>query len=109
MKQTQQLWRTVFDGTDACVAPVLRLKGAEGPYKPLIALSESPCMDVAAHAEFPTLEPGEGCEEVLRDWVGGIVDIDVYLEPKMKVALVPANRTAKLYFTHISSAWKWFD
>ncbi len=67
--KTMNEWRQVFDGTDACVSPVLEFDEVEMPYKPLVELSESPSLDVSMQEDFPELKKGEGSLEVLREWV----------------------------------------
>jgi alpha-methylacyl-CoA racemase len=62
-------WRQVFDGTDACVSPVLEFGEVERPHKPLVELSETPSLDVSVQEDFPELKKGQGCLEVLKEWV----------------------------------------
>ncbi|KAK8186929.1 CoA-transferase family III domain-containing protein [Phyllosticta capitalensis] len=84
-------WEAIFDGTDACVTPVLEqreLAAAGYDQRPLVTLQESPGYAVAeGDSGRPAavgqglgvegagwaergLRPGEGGEEVLRRWVG---------------------------------------
>lgn len=67
--KTMNEWRAVFDGTDGCVSPVLQWDEVEKPYKPLVELSESPSLDVSVQEDFPEVKKGEGCSEVLKEWV----------------------------------------
>ncbi|KAK8238683.1 CoA-transferase family III domain-containing protein [Phyllosticta capitalensis] len=84
-------WEAIFDGTDACVTPVLEqreLAAAGYDQRPLVTLQESPGYAVAeGDSGRPAaagqglgvegagwaergLRPGEGGEEVLKRWVG---------------------------------------
>jgi alpha-methylacyl-CoA racemase len=65
--RTQQDWRGVFDGVDACVTPVL-----EGDKdSPLVSLSKSPSLPMEDERDsWPVLTPGEGSEGVLQRWLG---------------------------------------
>ena len=78
-------WERVFDGTDACVAPVLENREMEErgyDQRPLVGLTESPLRAVSTRAggqgagtkdegwRPASLAPGFGGEEVLRDWLG---------------------------------------
>jgi alpha-methylacyl-CoA racemase len=66
-EKTQKEWTEVFDGTDACVTPVIPLSNKDN--RPLAGFSESPGLDI------PTLKPGvleagTGGSEVLKEWLG---------------------------------------
>jgi len=80
--RTQQEWITVFDGSDACVAPVLGLADApdhphlsargtfftaDGVTQPAPAprFSRTPAM-----VDGPPCVPGQHTDEVLADWLG---------------------------------------
>lgn len=74
-EKTRREWEEVFDGTDACVTPVLELGEMERSgyeQRGLVGLSESPGRSVAREEQWvgKGLRPGEGGEEVLREWVG---------------------------------------
>lgn len=71
-RKTRDEWRTVFDDTDACVSPVLEMAEAERPYKPLVELSQSPSLSVEDQEDYPEVKKGEGCREVLHEWVPGV-------------------------------------
>lgn len=93
-RRTRHEWEAVFDGTDACVAPVLEndeLERRGYDQRPMVGLTESPLWAVArgrGHVQHldsgegqgegtedegwnPTgLAPGEGGEKALREWLG---------------------------------------
>ena len=65
--KTQKEWTDVFDGTDACVTPVIPLSSKDN--RPIAGFSESPGLCI------PTLRPtmleyGTGGSEVLKEWLG---------------------------------------
>ncbi|KAG8627917.1 hypothetical protein KVT40_003790 [Elsinoe batatas] len=89
--RTRKEWEEVFDGTDACVTPVLGMEELEEQgydQRPLVTLKESPGYAVsdgdpereAAEGQGLGLEgggwtgqalsPGEGGEETLERWAG---------------------------------------
>lgn len=98
--KTRSEWEAVFDGTDACVTPVLEYAeleqanqsgGArEGDQRPVVTLRETPCLAVdtfssaktedVARGQGPGVEwdgyfgnaliPGQGGDETLRAWAG---------------------------------------
>lgn len=82
-------WEAVFDGSDACVTPVLdyhelRETRREGDQRPIVGLSGTPCLatsetkhlrsqgdGVPGEGYLPTLlGAGEGGTDMLRDWAG---------------------------------------
>lgn len=87
-------WEAVFDGTDACVTPVLshaELEKSGHDQRPIVTLKSSPGLAMQeAEAEgrpvaegqgigiegdgwsSPGLRPGEGGEEVLARWMGWV-------------------------------------
>ena len=79
-QRTQQAWASAFDGTDACVAPVLSL--AEAPHHPHLRARDTfiELDGVAQPAPAPRFSrtpgsvarppctPGEHTEQVLADW-----------------------------------------
>ncbi|RMZ89896.1 hypothetical protein DV736_g2875, partial [Chaetothyriales sp. CBS 134916] len=75
--KTRVEWERVFDGTDACVAPVLEwgeMKDAKHDLRPIVGLTASPGrvpqQGEEGAWEGKTLEPGEGGEDALADWLG---------------------------------------
>jgi alpha-methylacyl-CoA racemase len=69
--KTRKEWEAVFDGTDACVAPVLELQEMERDryeLRPAVGLSESP----GAGSEYvgKPLREGQGGAETLKNWLG---------------------------------------
>jgi alpha-methylacyl-CoA racemase len=67
LERTQSEWCEVFDGTDACVSPVLGMLEASAELRPLVGLSRTPSLDVSDRS---VIEPGEGGERVLTEWLG---------------------------------------
>ncbi|KAK5227224.1 hypothetical protein LTR99_005354 [Exophiala xenobiotica] len=90
--KTRDEWRHVFDGTDACVSPVLEFGEVESPYKPLVELSESPSLDVSVQEDFPELKKGEGCLEVLREWVPE-TESDMVVDEASKLLTLKGRRS----------------
>ncbi|KIW16026.1 hypothetical protein PV08_06077 [Exophiala spinifera] len=88
-------WRAVFDGTDACVSPVLAWDEVEAPYRPLVELSGSPSRDVSVQEDFPELEKGQGCGEVLSEWVPHVQG-KMSVDDKTKVLTMKNGRDVKL-------------
>ncbi|UNI18995.1 Alpha-methylacyl-CoA racemase [Purpureocillium takamizusanense] len=94
--KTRTEWERVFDGTDACVAPILEYgeletdPAREGDQRPAVTLRGTPCLAVKQQGDAPgdpaiygqgrgvpgdgyegaALAPGEGAEDVLRGWFG---------------------------------------
>ena len=89
-ERTQAEWAEVFDGTDACVAPVVPL--SEAPHHPHLAArgtfverdgvtqpAPAPRFSrTAATLDAPPARPGEHTREALTAW--GIADVDALLE-----------------------------
>jgi len=78
-RKTMAEWRAVFDDTDGCVSPVLEMGETERPHKPLVEMSGSPSLNVDVQEDYPELKKGEGCQEVLHEWVPGLekaMDVD---------------------------------
>jgi alpha-methylacyl-CoA racemase len=67
LEKTQKEWCEIFEGTDACVSPVLPLLEAAKELKPIVGLSTSPSLDVTDQS---IIEPGEGSDKVLSEWLG---------------------------------------
>ncbi|RMD43674.1 hypothetical protein DV735_g1485, partial [Chaetothyriales sp. CBS 134920] len=75
--KTRAEWESIFDGTDACVAPVLELAEMENAgyeLRPIVGLTASPGhvprSDQDGSWAGTTLEPGEGGEDALDAWLG---------------------------------------
>ncbi|KAI4213104.1 MAG: hypothetical protein LQ351_004258 [Letrouitia transgressa] len=73
-ERTRREWERVFEGTDACVTPVLGLEEMEeGAYEHHlpVGLSGSPGIEIGREEGWrgEGLAPGEGGEEVLREWM----------------------------------------
>lgn len=92
--KTRSEWEGVFDGTDACVTPVLKMnelekdRGREGDQRPIVTLTKTPNLaikrgqkeGIAALGQGKgvkgdgntgiALRPGEGGEETLNQWLG---------------------------------------
>ena len=73
--KTRKEWEGVFDGTDACCAPVLELgemEREEYEQRPAVGLTGSPGRKVEGKEvwEGVVLRPGEGGEETLGEWMG---------------------------------------
>lgn len=67
LEKTQKEWCDIFDGTDACVSPVLELLEATQELKPLVGLSATPSLDPS---DRTTLKPGDNQARVLSEWLG---------------------------------------
>lgn len=103
--RTRSEWEAVFLGTDACVAPVLEYgeletdPSREGDQRPSVTLRDTPCYavdtksgDPATSGQgeslegkgyYPTfLAPGEGGDEVLRQWTAWKKDKDYTIGDK---------------------------
>lgn len=89
--KTRTEWEVVFDGTDACCAPVLEYAeleteaGREGDQRPAVTLKDTPCLAVVENATPDQgqgrgvsgqgyigvpLAPGDRGEEALQRWLG---------------------------------------
>ncbi|KAL2424216.1 Isopenicillin N epimerase component 2 [Exophiala dermatitidis] len=71
--KTRKEWETIFDGTDACVVPVLEhaeMEASGYEHRPIVGLSESPARPVGVPWKGKALTPGEGAEDALRNWMG---------------------------------------
>lgn len=71
--KTRKEWEAIFDGTDACCAPVLEHKEMEAAaynHRPIVGLTASPARAVESPWEGKALRPGEGGEDALKEWVG---------------------------------------
>lgn len=74
-EKTRKEWEAVFDGTDACVAPVLKMAELESKgyeQRPVVGLTVSPGVGLGGGQdayEGKALKPGEGGEEALSEWM----------------------------------------
>jgi len=93
-EKTRAEWEKIFDGTDACCAPVLDLKeletdpSREGNQRPAVALHGNPSLAIKYGGRIrgaregqgdgilgdgwtaKGLSPGEGGHQVLKEWLG---------------------------------------
>lgn len=75
-RKTRREWEAVFDGTDACVTPVLGMRELEHEgyeQRPAVGLTGSPGVEYGAEDGGWTgkgLRPGDGGQETLREWAG---------------------------------------
>lgn len=77
LSKTRSEWEQIFDGTDACVTPVLtyeELEDSNYQQRSAVTLTETPARDVNTDAGSGWvgvgIGPGEGGEETLRKWLG---------------------------------------
>jgi len=71
--KTRKEWEAIFDGTDACVAPVLTYQDLEEEnyeFRPLVGLTGSPARKVDMAYDGKWLKPGEGGDKVVKEWLG---------------------------------------
>ncbi|OCK78234.1 CoA-transferase family III [Lepidopterella palustris CBS 459.81] len=71
--KTRKEWESIFDGIDACCAPVLEMNEMEAGWydqRPAVGSRESPArpIDMAWHGN--PVKPGQGGEEALKGWAG---------------------------------------
>lgn len=70
--KTRSEWEAIFDGTDACCAPVLEHKEMEAAnydHRPLVELTVSPALPVDMPWTAKALAAGDGGEETLSTWL----------------------------------------
>lgn len=67
-------WEEIFDGADACVTPVFthaELEATGYEQRPAVTLSETPSLPLGNSGwNVEVLEPGEGGEKSLFEWLG---------------------------------------
>lgn len=85
LQNTRKEWERVFDGTDACCAPVLAQSELERmgyEQRPAVSLSETPSLDVSKTDAWESkgLAPGNGGEELLFSWLGWKLGRDYKLD-----------------------------
>jgi alpha-methylacyl-CoA racemase len=71
--KTRREWEAIFDGTDACCAPVLEhgeMEAAGYDHRPIVELSRSPGRKVQDPWVGKAMRPGDGGEEALGEWLG---------------------------------------
>ncbi|KAK5058815.1 hypothetical protein LTR84_011079 [Exophiala bonariae] len=71
--KTRNEWEAIFDGTDACCAPVLEhqeMEAANYDHRPLVELTGSPALPVDVPWVGKPLAAGDGGEETLSNWLG---------------------------------------
>ena len=100
-EKTRAEWEVIFDGTDACVTPVLDFQELghestrEGDQRPAVTLRDSPSLTFLRQSQFRrseheyqrkgtgedgwigrSLGPGEGGKKTLEQWVGWKFGVD---------------------------------
>ncbi len=97
-EKTRKEWEAVFDGTDACVAPVLKmdeLEREEYEQRPVVGLTESPGVGFGSGSEAykgKALKPGEGGEEALSQWMGWRKGKDYNVEANGALSIVEKSK-----------------
>lgn len=89
LEKSQSEWEKVFDGTDACVTPVIPLTAEDN--RPIANLSESSSLGVEG-PKLEILEAGSGTKEVMKDWIGWTVGKDYVLDTKGTVNIASFAR-----------------
>lgn len=73
-RRTRKEWENIFDGTDACATPVLtqeELEASGHELRPGVTLTETPAFPIGKSGwNVETLQPGEGGEKALNEWLG---------------------------------------
>ena len=72
-ERTRREWEAIFDGTDACAAPVLEMGELEQQgydLRPAVGLTSSPGRAVEEAWTGKPLKAGHGGEQTLQDWMG---------------------------------------
>ena len=72
-EKTRSEWEHIFHAKDACVTPVLEMAELEQSgyeQRPMVHLTESPGIPVKDQWTGRPLKPGEGGEELLKEWLG---------------------------------------
>ena len=104
IRKTRAEWEEIFDGTDACVTPVLGMReletghNREGDQRPSVVLSETPSLAIKRGAldrsvctgqgngvcgdgwSSRGLRPHDGGEQTLREWMGWQPGRDISLQ-----------------------------
>ncbi|KAF5023788.1 hypothetical protein F66182_4144 [Fusarium sp. NRRL 66182] len=82
-EKTRRDWERVFNGSDACVTPVLEhneLEQAAYEQRPMVHLTGSQPRPVDAAWEGKRLSPGHGGQEVLKTWMNWKLGKDYYID-----------------------------
>lgn len=73
-EKSRKEWEKIFDGTDACATPVLtqgELEASGYELRPGVTLTDTPALPIGQSGwSVETLQPGEGGEQVLAEWLG---------------------------------------
>jgi alpha-methylacyl-CoA racemase len=83
--KTRAEWEAIFDGTDACCAPVLshaEMEAAGYDQRPIVGLKSSPARKIEEPWDGKGLAAGEGGEERLREWMGWKKGVDYEISAK---------------------------
>jgi alpha-methylacyl-CoA racemase len=92
-EKTRREWEEVFDGTDACCAPVLEFGELEREgyeLRPMVTLTQTPGSVGADPWNGAAMKPGTGGEETLKEWMGWRVGRDF---EEVEGALVEKGRS----------------
>lgn len=78
-ERTREEWENVFDGTDACCAPVLEFGEMEEEgyeLRPIVTLTQTPGSVGSDPWQGTAMKPGTGGEATLKEWMGWRVGRD---------------------------------
>lgn len=99
LSKTRAEWERIFDGTDACVTPVLTYEELEESgfaQRPAVTLTKSRARDIENSPgrgwRSTGLSPGQGGEEVLKRWLGWERGKDFDVENGSLISLQDGNR-----------------
>lgn len=93
--KTRDEWEKIFDGTDACVVPVLTfedLRRRKYDFRPIVELSDSPGRKPNAEWESRGVIPGDGGEKMLREWLGWQVGREYGLDNRGAAVLISKSK-----------------
>lgn len=97
--KTRKEWEAVFDGTDACCAPVLEHKEMEAAnydQRPLVELTGSPALPVDIPWLGKALAAGDGGEETLSNWLGWKKGRDFEVQNAQTLAFLVQKEKSRL-------------
>jgi alpha-methylacyl-CoA racemase len=77
LEKSQSEWESVFNGTDACVTPVIPLSVDDN--RPIAMLSKSPALD-ASITNVQMMKAGSGTNEILQEWMGWKAEKDYTID-----------------------------